>query len=468
MHLLEALLYVLSLTFLIIIMSKKLVKKEYVIALFGVMIMIIVLHLIIDGTRWQLYMLYLAILLMSIIIIIKTILNINLTKRIKILSNIVLISLFSISLIAAIVFPVYELPTPNGSYLIGTESFIIEDENRLEIYGDDSTANRRIKIQIWYPAESIEGYEQVPWLEDGTDVSRGLSKDYGFPAFMLDHMADIMSNSYSEAPISSSLTNYPVIIISHGWSGFRNLHTDYAEELASLGYIVVGIDHTYGSVATVFGENDIAYKNPDALPSRETTTDFLDYANQLVYTYASDITLTIDYLESLNDNTIPSRFNGKFNLDHIGLLGHSTGAGAGVAVAINDVRIDSIIGLDPWVEPIEENEINKGLLVPSLFLRSEMWETGDNNINLYSIANSSAFDSALYQIDGTTHFDFTMIYMFSPLTKYIGMSGKIENEYLNSILKSMITDYFNQTLKNDTNSQINIEDWEEVRIIPVQ
>lgn len=468
MYLLEAFIYILTITLFGILISKKAIKKQYVIALLIVTVLVVVLHVIIDGIRWQLYLLYLALFLISILITIKTFLIIDLKKNIKIISNIVLISLFSFSLIAAIVFPIYELPTPSGEYLIGTESFVIEDENRFELYGDDSTEYRRIKIQIWYPAESIEGYEQVPWLEDGTDVSRGLSKDYGFPTFMLDHMANIMSNSYLEAPISSSLPNYPVIIISHGWSGFRNLHTDYAEELASLGYIVIGIDHTYGSVATVFGENDITYKNPDALPSRETTTDFLEYANQLVYTYASDITLTIDYLESLNDNTIPSRFNGKFNLDKIGLLGHSTGAGAGAAVAINDDRIDAIIGLDPWVEPIDETEIDKGLLVPSLFLRSEMWETGDNNINLYSIIENSAFDSTLYQIDGTTHFDFTMIYMFSPLTKYIGMSGTVEDEYLNSILKSMISDFFNQTLKNDTTSQINIESWKEVRVIPVQ
>jgi predicted dienelactone hydrolase len=468
MYLLEAFIYILTITLFGILISKKAIKKQYVIALLIVTVLVVVLHVIIDGIRWQLYLLYLALFLISILITIKTFLIIDLKKNIKIISNIVLISLFSFSLIAAIVFPIYELPTPSGEYLIGTESFVIEDENRFEHYGDDSTEYRRIKIQIWYPAESIEGYEQVPWLEDGTDVSRGLSKDYGFPTFMLDHMANIMSNSYLEAPISSSLPNYPVIIISHGWSGFRNLHTDYAEELASLGYIVIGIDHTYGSVATVFGENDITYKNPDALPSRETTTDFLEYANQLVYTYASDITLTIDYLESLNDNTIPSRFNGKFNLDKIGLLGHSTGAGAGAAVAINDDRIDAIIGLDPWVEPIDATEIDKGLLVPSLFLRSEMWETGDNNINLYSIIENSAFDSTLYQIDGTTHFDFTMIYMFSPLTKYIGMSGTVEDEYLNSILKSMISDFFNQTLKNDTTSQINIESWKEVRVIPVQ
>jgi len=468
MHLLEAFLYILSIALLGILISKLAIKKQYVIALFSATIVVLVLNYIIDGTRWQLYMLYLAIFLIIIFNIIKTFFNINLKKSIKIITNIVLISLVSFSLIAAILFPIYELPTPNGTYLIGTQSFVIEDESRLELYGDDSTEFRRIKIQIWYPAESVEGYEQAPWLEDGVVVSRALSKDFGFPLFFLDHTANIMSNSYLGAPISNSSSSYPVIIISHGWRGFRNLHTDYAEELASLGFIVIGIDHTYGSVATVFSEDDVAYKNRDALPPRETTSNFLDFANQLVYTYASDITLTINYLEYMDDNINPSRFSGKFDLEKIGLLGHSTGGGAGVAIAINDDRIDAVIGLDAWVESIDETEISKGLSVPSLFLRSETWETGDNNINLYSLIENNTFASNLYQIDGTTHFDFAMVYMYSPLTNYIGMSGKIEDDYLNSILKSMITDFFNNTLRNDTTSQIEIDIWEEVRLIPVQ
>ncbi|MGO1468618.1 MAG: alpha/beta hydrolase [Tissierella sp.] len=52
------------------------------------------------------------------------------------------------------------------------------------------------------------------------------------PAFILDHTADIDSNSYYKAPIDNTLDKYPLVIISHGWKGFRELNTDYAEELA--------------------------------------------------------------------------------------------------------------------------------------------------------------------------------------------------------------------------------------------
>ena len=184
-----------------------------------------------------------------------------------------------------------------------------------------------------------------------------------------------MSNSYKEAPIDNAQEQYPVVIISHGWKGFRNLHTDLAEELASLGYVVVGIDHTYGSVATYFSDEDIRYLNLEALPNRETHTDFLANANQLVNTYAGDITLTIDQLENMNSGDISTRFRGKLDLTNIGLLGHSTGAGAGAAVAISDSRIKALIGMDAWVEPICQTEIDKKLNMPSLFFKK--WLLGN-------------------------------------------------------------------------------------------
>jgi hypothetical protein len=47
-------------------------------------------------------------------------------------------------------------------------------------------------------------------------------------------------------------------------------------------------------------------------------------------------------------------------MTRIGLLGHSTG-GADVAVAINDIRIKALVGMDDWVEPIyDDDEIEKG------------------------------------------------------------------------------------------------------------
>ena len=467
MQIIEIIIFLLTISILGLLIKYKSIKKQYMSLLLGITLILFILHIVLESTRWQIYPLYIAMFLgimMSIIFIFRFDEFQN-KKIIRI--SILSISGFLIllSVMSSFAFPVYGMPLPSGDFSIGTESFVLTDNDRLEVYGVEG--NRKIKIQVWYPAESTDGYDLVPWLEDGRVVAQALAKDFSLPSFILDHTELVMSNSYHEAPISEASETYPVVVISHGWRGFRNLHTDLAEELASLGYVVIGIDHTYGSVATVFSDEEIAYVNLDALPDRDTTSDFLRYANALVNTYAGDITLTLDELEKMNTGDVLSRFEGRLDLANIGLLGHSTGGGADVAVAINDDRIKALFGMDAWVEPIYDAEIEKGLDIPALFLRSQSWEVGPNNKNLLKLVDENLDNTRLYRIDKTTHYDFSMAYMYSPLTKHLGWTGELEGDYLVSILKSTMTDFFEQTLKVDNNVGLIIIDdiWDELRKI---
>lgn len=467
MQLIESIIFLLTIGNIVLSLNFRFVKKQYRIVLIGITFILLIIHLITEVSTWQLYPLYIALTLSIGLFFYDMVTSkeVQKNRKIRVFTFVLLMLFVLVSGASKFAFPIYEIPTPSGEFSIGTESFIIVDKDREELYGDGG--DRKIKIQFWYPAESTEGYELVPWLEDGRVVAQGLAKDTGLPTFVLNHTELIMSNSYLKAPISERYEDYPVIVVSHGWGGFKNLHTDLAEELASLGYIVISIDHTYGSVATVFSEDEVAYLNPDALPDTETNSEFLEYANQLVNTYAGDITLTLDELEKMNIGDVSSRFEGKLDLENIGLLGHSTGGGADVAVAINDERVKAIFGMDAWVEPIYDGEIEKGLDIPTLFIRSGSWRVGPNNVNLMTLVDENLDNTRLYQINGTTHFDLSMVYMYSPLTKNLGMTGDLSGEYLVSILKSMSTEFFDQTLKVDNNvGLIDIEDsWPEVIII---
>jgi len=462
MHFFESFIYILA--FIMIGMIIRPLKRRIILSILSIAIGVFTLHVIFEATRWQLFPLYVALLTSGVIVYLKTARNVVFKNRLRksLFGGLLVLAL--ISLATSLIFPMYEMPEPTGDYLIGTQSFIINDENRLENYGEEVNTYRSFKIQTWYPAQTSEEGALEPWLEDGKIVARALSRDIGLPFFVLDHTANIMSNAYKNASISEAEDAYPLIILSHGWRGFKNVHSDLAEELASQGYIVVGIDHTYGSIATVLSDETV-YLDEDALPPRETTPDFLEHANQLVNTYAGDITTTIDFLESIDETEHSLQIASAMDLTTIGLLGHSTGGGADVAVALNDVRIDALLGMDAWVEPLEEPLLSEGLDMPSLFLRSGAWEISYNNDSLSTLIENSTESSPLYQIDGTTHYDFAMVYMYSPLTKYIGFTGSVESEHLNTIMKTMITNFFDDTLKNYPNSDINPGSWDDVREI---
>jgi pimeloyl-ACP methyl ester carboxylesterase len=465
MAIFEILLVTVSLLLLVLLISKIQVKKQVLLIIISATVLIFILHFIFNVSRWQFYPIYISVPIILGLLYIRKIKQIGSRKLYLVTVNTFLTILIVVSLISVLAFPMYEIPVPSGDYLIGTTSFVIEDPSREELYSDEEY--RRFKIQLWYPAETVEGKELAPWLEGGNILSRALAKDNFLPGFALDHTVHISSNSYYDAPINETFEDYPIVVISHGWRGFRTLHTDFAEELASIGYIVVSIDHTYGSVATVFDDDDYAYLNLDALPPREENPDFLDDAYQLVDTYADDIINTLDFLEELNVDS-NSLFYEHLNVDKIGLLGHSTGGGAGVNVALRDDRVKAVFGLDSWVEPNGLTNLSEGLSVPSEFLRSGSWETGENNQYLYTVIENSTYPSKLYQIDGTTHYDFAMVYMYSPLTKYIGFTGSVESEELTLILKDVISDFFDHTLNESDAIQIDPSIYEEVREVIIE
>ncbi len=205
------------------------------------------------------------------------------------------------------------------------------------------------------------------------------------------------------------------------------------------------------------------YQNKDALPGREDPT-FLEKANQLVNTYAGDVMKTLDYLEEQQEKPNATLF-GRLDLDHIGLIGHSTGGGADVFVALNDDRVKALLGLDAWVEPIGSVETNKGLTIPSLFLRSQSWEVGPNNNYLYDLILNSP-QARLYQIDGTTHADFTMAYMFSPLTGMLGITGSLEKSYLLQMQKDLMNSFFDEHLKG-VNEELNLSIYQELKPVEI-
>lgn len=399
-----------------------------------VLLVLLGLHLTTGVIRWQLIPMYLGIigwlLLQAEILPIKR------------LVRAVLLSLVFLSAFADQAFPLYPMPIPSGTSLVGTRSYVIEDSSRIDIY-HPTESTRRFKLQVWYPTDNIEGFERALWIEDGVQMKRALAVDMGLPAFVFDPLATFESSSYQNAPLSTQAGNYDVVLISHGWSSLRTLHTDLAEELASHGSIVIAIEHTYGSLATRFSETDIEYLNRQALPRRAVTPDYLDYANRLVNTYAGDIIATLNWLDEVSNSPTHWLYE-RIKPSSVTVIGHSTGGGAGVKAAMIDDRIERVIGFDPWVEPLTDEEILAGSSTPSLYIRSQAWEVGENNTALLPLVEASP-NTTLYQLQGTTHYDFAMVYMFSPLSPLLGVTGSLDREWLNEFLFTTVRSFIDTT-----------------------
>jgi hypothetical protein len=112
--------------------------------------------------------------------------------------------------------------------------------------------------------------------------------------------------------------------------------------------------------------------------------------------------------------------------------------------------IDALVGLDAWVEPVGVEDLGAGLFrVPSLFLRSEQWEGGINDGYLLPFVRSLETPVELYQIEGITHAQFSTLYMYAPVVRWLGMLGEADPWEFRDYQREHILRFFDRELKDE-------------------
>jgi predicted dienelactone hydrolase len=234
----------------------------------------------------------------------------------------------------AYLLPVFELPRPTGRYRTGTVTRHLIDPNRRELQSDRPGAARELLIQIWYPTDQI-----------------GPAKTYRARAevsWSKQHLALVRTHSAEDVPLASAPGRFPLLLFTHSWTGRRNQNTTQAEELASHGYVVVGIEHPYSADLTIF---------PDGRQVRSTLGEFLDSTSdesiahsvqvaraQLVLRTA-DVRFVLDALERL-DREPDGLFHERIDFERVGIFGHSFGGAVAAEACRVDPRIKAGINYD--------------------------------------------------------------------------------------------------------------------------
>lgn len=419
----------------------------------ALLVVAMIVQLLVEGYRWQLLFVELTTVGLAVADILRE------ERRVRGLQRFRRGALGPIGVAALIVLPVAlpipEMPIPTGPFPVGTETFVIIDDERLEEYGleereegedpPEPSEPRRYVVQAWYPAVDVGDQDPLLWNPDFEVVGPALASRLGFPGFFLSHVGDVRSSSYDSPDAVSG--RLPVVIYSHGWTGFRSIAIHQMESLASRGFIVLAPDHTYGAVATVFPNGiDVEY-DPRALPDEEEvgTEDYLEAAEQLIETFSADLVGIIDALEA-GPNGPLSRLAAEPDLERIGIFGHSTGGGAAVRTCIDDDRCRAVLGMDAWVNPIPDRVVARELGQPSLFMRSDEWRGTPNDGRLRGLAERSDFESYWIGIEGAGHNDFVLTPLFSPVADRLGLKGPIPAERVVPIVDTYLTAFFQRHL----------------------
>ncbi|NWF65318.1 MAG: hypothetical protein HXY38_13550 [Chloroflexi bacterium] len=420
-------------------------------------------HFSVEGYRWQMIPLYVLTGLLGISSLIK----LHTDSDWKPFASSLTLLLLAFALAVPALLPIPRIPTPSGPYPVGARSFELVDETRKEIYsGKDEP--RRFMIQIWHPASVKASDERAPWMENAEIFAPAIAAYLDLPSFFLDHLTLTDIPAYTNAEVVETQERFPIIFFSHGWNGFYAQNAGQALELASRGYVVVGMQHTYGAVTTVFPDGSVAPNNPDALPRDAKDPNYEEVARILVSQWAGDMSFALDFLSQAGGE---NPFAGTLDLDHVGAYGHSTGGGAAIQFCATDPRCKAVLGMDPFMRPVSAEVIEDGISQPSFFMFSQAWvdDTDSPNNKIFRQFKPKAVNKfGVIQIDGTKHFDFSDLPLFSPIAPQLGLKGPLNGARVTEIVNAYLIDFFNLTLRGQESTLLNgnFNNYPEVKEVP--
>jgi predicted dienelactone hydrolase len=284
-----------------------------------------------------------------------------------------------------------------GAYQVGVQTLELINENQIDILnyskGTDTLYHRPLTIEVWYPAEAnpesgaLLAYEEV--MGNANTPGRPIIPFTFFGRATRDAKA-----RYNDAP-------FPLIIVSHGYTGSRYLMTYLTENLASKGYVVAAIAHTESTFSDAAGF-------PSTLLNRSL-----------------DVLFVLNEITRLG-NAEGSFLQGLVNADVTALIGYSMGgygvvnvAGAGYSAqaaqffssitggsnalhkrsagnpeyeASIDPRIKAVVAFAPWgmQRAVWNAEGLAGLKIPSLFVAGSM-----DDISGYEKGTKALYEGAI-------------------------------------------------------------------------
>jgi predicted dienelactone hydrolase len=155
--------------------------------------------------------------------------------------------------------PRLSLPAPTGPHRVGTTSLHLVDGARSDPLAP-TPRRRELMLRLWYPAAT----STQPAAAYQTPGVAGILTEFLNSANGTDYPAELFAfatHSRQDAPAAAG-PRRPVLLFSPGFGNNAAFNTGLHEELASHGYVVAGIDHTFDAVAVEFPDGRVETQKP--------------------------------------------------------------------------------------------------------------------------------------------------------------------------------------------------------------
>jgi dienelactone hydrolase len=247
------------------------------------------------------------------------------------------------------------LPNPTGHQPVGTTSLYMKDTSRPDPWVP-TVPYRELMVSLFYPTASADGLKKQYMTPAESEAY--LSRE-NIPGLPPDAFSTVQTYSLVDAKPVGKRHSLPLIVLSPGNTQPRATLTSWAEDLASHGYVVAVIDHTYENRAQTFPDGRMT-----GCAACEQDDDQDAFFQKQVPSRTKDVSFVLDQLTGRHPVW---RYANLIDPQRIGMTGHSAGGATTTHTMVNDPRIKAGIDVDG---SIHVNLTAPGLNRPFMFLGS--------------------------------------------------------------------------------------------------
>ncbi|MWA13405.1 alpha/beta hydrolase family protein [Streptomyces sp. BA2] len=241
-----------------------------------------------------------------------------------------------------------KLPAPTGPHRIGTVSTRLVDTSRHDPWVK-SVPYRELMISVWYPAAGRPGdagHRLAPYMSPGAAERWNAKAPHGIPRDAID-FARMRTHARAGAPADTSGGRRPVLLYAAGANDPRTWGTSVVEELASHGYVVVTVDHTYEAPGVQFPDgsvkDDASLLKAFAEAQRSGSVPAL--LKKVLDVRVADSKFVLDRI-----GLLPNGLSRVVDQKRVGMLGQSAGGIAAAETMYEDDRVKAGMNMDGTLE----------------------------------------------------------------------------------------------------------------------
>lgn len=336
-----------------------------------------------------------------------------------------------------------QLAAPTGSLAVGRIELALTDQARTDPFTSTGRP-RELAVWIWYPTPKRDAAAPAPYLP--TKAWADAANNINGPAAVLfqDNNA-VRTNSSENAPLQGA--NPPVVVLLPGLGPSVAEYTQLAEDLASHGYAVVGVNPTGSSSVVGFPDGHLVDSTPQGTVAEPNIDAWYATAARIVGVWVDDASFVVSALAKS-----PPAI-GTLDFSHIAYVGHSLGGNAAFEACSHDSRCVAAVNLDGTVF----SQVRRsGLKVPGLILQADYKVPCDEFCQHRKDDNKALTLAGPVRdiaVTGAEHYNFTdWSVLYAPVLHPVGQLGSIDGARIIVITRDVVRAFVDQRLRGTSAS----------------